>query len=133
MTAPPQRSLSPPPRILVVEDDYANRLLFDDYLTFAGLTVLTLPDGTQIEQALANFQPNALVLDLGLPGPDGYHILEMLQTPGGQLRIPVVVVSGYAFVENQERALALGASQYLVKPVQMKQLVEAIQGVLADR
>jgi DNA-binding response OmpR family regulator len=119
------------PRILIIEDDYANRLLFSDYLTFAGFAVLALPDGLTIQSALEDFQPNALVLDLGLPEPDGYRILESLRTTSGTLWLPVVVVSGYAFWENQERALALGACRYLVKPVRLKELVQTLCGVLA--
>lgn len=126
----PQPTLTPP-RILVIEDDYANQLLFSDYLTYAGFTVLTQADGTQLDATLRDFQPDVLVLDLGLPDPDGYCILERLQTPGGGLRLPVVVVSGYAFLENQDRALALGAHQYLIKPVRMKHLVQAIQSALS--
>lgn len=123
---------TPPRRILVIEDDYANRLLFADYLTFAGFTVLALPDGLTLQSALEEFRPDALVLDLGLPEPDGYCILESLQTPSGTLWLPVVVVSGYAFLENQERALALGACRYLVKPVRLKELVQTLQEVLAS-
>lgn len=119
------------PRILVIEDDYANRLLFSDYLTYAEFSVLALPDGTQLDKALHDFQPDVLLLDLGLPDPDGYTILQELQTPSGQLLLPVIVVSGYAFLESQERALALGAYHYLVKPVRMKELVQAIRDALA--
>lgn len=120
------------PRILIIEDDYANRLLFCDYLTFAGFTVLALADGLNLQQALNDFQPDVLVLDLGLPEPDGYCILESLQTPSGGLLLPVVVVSGYAFFENQERALALGACRYLVKPVRLKELVQTLREVTAS-
>lgn len=124
------KAFIPSPHILVIEDDYANRLLFSDYLTFAGFTVFALPDGLQLQQTLKDFQPDLLVLDLGLPDPNGYRILEMLQTPAGRLLIPVVVVSGYAFLENQERALALGASRYLVKPVRLKELVQTLREIL---
>jgi DNA-binding response OmpR family regulator len=124
-------ALTHAPHILIIEDDYANRLLFSDYLAFAGFTVFALPDGLQLQQTLKDFQPDLLVLDLGLPEPNGYRILEMLQTPSGKLLIPVVVVSGYAFLDNQERALALGACRYLVKPVRMKELVQTIREVLA--
>ncbi len=120
-----------PPHILIIEDDYANRLLFSDYLTFAGFTVSALADGLRLQQTLADLSPDLLVLDLGLPDPDGYQLLEMLQTPAGGLRLPVVVVSGYAFLENQERAFALGVCRYLVKPVRLKELVQTIREVLA--
>jgi CheY-like chemotaxis protein len=118
-------------RVLVIEDDDANRLLFVDYLTYAGFNVLALPDGTRLEHVLNDFQPDALVLDLDLPGPNGYCILERLKTLLGQQTLPVIVVSGYAFLDDQERALALGACHYWVKPVRMKDLVQSLQSVLA--
>lgn len=128
---PAQPDSTPVPRVLVIEDDYANRLLFIDYLTYAGFHVLALPDGTDIEPSLQDFQPDVLLLDLGLPGLDGYSILERLRTLPEQQALPVIVVSGYAFLEDQERALNLGACHYLVKPVRLKELVQTLQSVLA--
>lgn len=125
------RDTPPSPRILVIEDDYANRLLFSDYLTYAGFTVLAIADGQNIDQYLSTFSPSLLLLDLGLPGLDGYQLLERLNPNGKGLPLPVVIVSGYAFQENQRRAIALGASEYLVKPVRLKELVQTIRAVLA--
>jgi two-component system, cell cycle response regulator DivK len=126
----PSQAADITPRILVIEDDYANRLLFSDYLTYAGFAVLALPDGLSLDQQLADFQPDLLVLDLGLPVIDGYRILAKLQASPRIPPLPIVVVSGYAFLENQQRALGLGACKYLVKPVRLKELVQAIQSML---
>jgi two-component system, cell cycle response regulator DivK len=131
MVPSPSRVSSGMPRILVIEDDEANRLLFSDYLTYAGFTVLAQPNGLGLEQHLEEFQPDLLLLDLGLPYVDGYHLLATLQASTHWQFLPVVVVSGYAFQENQTRALALGACQYLVKPIRLKELVQAIHGALA--
>ncbi|HIK44982.1 MAG TPA: response regulator [Leptolyngbyaceae cyanobacterium M65_K2018_010] len=119
------------PRIMVIEDDEANRLLFADYLTFVGFEVRALADGLTLDEQLKAFQPDLLLLDLGLPHIDGYSLLATLRDhPQGQ-SLPVVVVSGYAFLENQNRALALGAQKYLVKPIRLKELIGTISTVLA--
>jgi two-component system, cell cycle response regulator DivK len=117
-------------RIVVVEDDTANRLFFTDYLIYAGFEVLPLPHGLELEHHLKDFQPQVLLLDLGLPEIDGYTLLQQLRASPQWQRLPVVVVSGYAFAEDQHRALALGAQKYLVKPVPLHQLTRAIQAVL---
>ncbi|MGG6239532.1 response regulator [Nodosilinea sp. AN01ver1] len=117
-------------RIVVVEDDSANRLFFADYLTFSGFTVLALPHGLDLEQQLKEFQPDLLLLDLGLPEIDGYMLLKQVRSSTMWQRLPVIVVSGYAFAEDQHRALALGAQKYLVKPVPLHQLTQAVQAVL---
>lgn len=125
------RDIPPSHRILVIEDDYANRLLFSDYLTYAGFTVLAIADGQNLSQYISTFLPDLILLDLGLPGVDGYHLLEELNPDGLGPVLPVVIVSGYAFQENQRRAIALGAAEYLVKPVRLKELVQTIRAVLA--
>lgn len=125
------RDIPPSHRILVIEDDYANRLLFSDYLTYAGFTVLAIADGQNLSQYISTFVPDLILLDLGLPGVDGYHLLEELNPDGLGPVLPVVIVSGYAFQENQRRAIALGAAEYLVKPVRLKELVQTIRAVLA--
>ncbi|MBE9138998.1 response regulator [Nodosilinea sp. LEGE 07088] len=117
-------------RVVVVEDDNANRLFFADYLTFTGFEVLALPHGLDLEQQLKAFQPQLLLLDLGLPEIDGYTLLKQIRSSPVWRHLPVVVVSGYAFAEDQHRALALGAQRYLVKPVPLQQLTQTVYAVL---
>lgn len=117
-------------RIVVVEDDSANRLFFADYLTFSGFMVLALSHGLDLEQQLKEFQPDLLLLDLGLPEIDGYTLLTQVRSSDMWQRLPVIVVSGYAFAEDQHRALAMGAQKYLIKPVRLHQLTQAVEAVL---
>lgn len=66
------------------------------------------------------------MLDLKLPGIDGYTLLEQIQQSDWQ-HLPVIVVSAFAFKADRERALNLGARRYLVKPVNLNELKQAIQ------
>lgn len=114
-------------RILLVEDNYLNRLLLEDHLVFHGYQVLSLEAGSGFFAALTDFQPDLVLLDLRLPDIDGYTLLEqMRQIPECQV-IPVIVVSGRAFNADQQRALNLGARRYFVKPVNLKDLKQAIE------
>ncbi|WOD39499.1 response regulator [Nodosilinea sp. E11] len=117
-------------RIVVVEDDTANRLFFADYLSYSGFWVLAIPHGLDLEQHLKEFQPHLLLLDLGLPEIDGYTLLKRLRSSARWQDLPVIIVSGYAFADDQHRAMALGAQKYLVKPVPLHQLTQAIYSLL---
>jgi len=114
-------------RILLLEDNDINRQLLSEYLIYLGYQVLALPDGCNLFQALSDFQPQLILLDLKLPGIDGYTILEQIQQSSDWHQVPVIVVSAFAFKADQQRAINLGARRYFVKPVKLPQLKEAIQ------
>jgi len=81
-------------RILLIEDDYGNRVLFTDFLKYCGYTVMPLADGTDYLDAIATFQPHVILLDIKLPRMSGLSILETLQQHQQFQSIPVLVVSG---------------------------------------
>ncbi|MFZ4640115.1 MAG: response regulator [Nodosilinea sp.] len=117
-------------RIVVIEDDDANRLVFTDYLTYAGFTILALPSGLNLSYHLQEFRPDLMLLDLGLPDIDGYSLLASLRSTPQWAHLPVIVVSGYAFPAEQQRAMDLGINRYLVKPIHLQELIESIQTAL---
>jgi two-component system cell cycle response regulator DivK len=119
-------------RILLVEDNDINRQLVMDYLIFSGYEVRAVPSGEMFAQTMAEFQPNLILLDLKLPGLSGYELLTQIQQRPDWQMIPVIVVSAYAFRADQQRALDLGAKQYLVKPIRLTDLLEAIAQELGD-
>ncbi len=114
-----------PKRILIVEDNDLNRQMLHEYIVFCGYQVLSLGGGAGFFEALAEFQPQLILLDLKLPDIDGYTLLEQLhQSPWGY--IPVIIVSAFAFKADQQRALSLGARRYFVKPLNLSKLKQAI-------
>lgn len=115
-------------RILLVEDNELNRLILKEYLVSYGYQVCALADGCSFFQVLADFQPHLVLLDLKLPGIDGYTLLEQLQRSSVRLDIPVIVVSAFSFKLDQQRAFSLGVRRYFVKPVSsLANLRRAIQ------
>jgi len=124
---------NPPPwRILLVEDNEVNRQMLNDYLVYCGFQVQGLADGTELFQALAGFQPHLILLDLKLPDVDGYTLLQHIKQRADFQHIPVIVVSAFAFRTDQQRALSLGASRYFVKPVNLGDLILAIEDELSS-
>jgi two-component system cell cycle response regulator DivK len=114
-------------RILLVEDNDLNRQMLDDYLVYCGYQVLSIASGSGFFQVLAGFQPNLILLDLKLPGINGYTLLEQIQQETDWRHTPVIVVSAFAFKADKQRALSLGARRYFVKPVNLFDLRQAIQ------
>lgn len=126
------RKAQPTMRILLVEDHSINRELLSEYLKLTGYEVLSLENGSTFFEAIEQFQPHVILLDLKLPGVDGYTLLEQIKQNSEWQNIPVIVVSAFAFNTDQQRALDLGACKYLVKPVHLNTLQEAIQEELKD-
>lgn len=118
-------------RILLVEDNEASRQLMSDYLEYYGYKVMGLANGALFAPAMAQFCPHLVLLDLKLPDVDGYSLLQQRQWQTDWLKVPVVVISAFAFQADQQRALKLGACQYLVKPVSLTQLKQVIRHELA--
>jgi two-component system, cell cycle response regulator DivK len=124
-----RRSSTKIPRILVVEDDSTSRLLLHDYLNHLGYEVFSILSGAEFFGAIEQFQPHLILLDLKLPQIDGYTLLEQLRQNQNYDRLPVIVISAYAFRADQQRAFALGANEYLVKPIDLN----ALKQILAER
>ncbi len=104
-------------RILILENDYGNRILFADYLEHCGYTVSTLADGQQVTDRLQSFLPDVLILNLRMPVIDGFMIIEQIRREPCWQHLAILVVSGYTLATDQHKAYKLGASAYLTKPV----------------
>ncbi len=118
-------------RILLIEDNHVNRMLLSDYLTYCNYEVQGLPEASNVFSTIDQFQPELILLDLKLPNIDGYLVLEQMQQKPHLSKIPIIVVSAFAFKADQERAIRLGARRYFVKPVNLRNLIIAIEEELA--
>ncbi|AVH71900.1 response regulator [Nostoc sp. 'Lobaria pulmonaria (5183) cyanobiont'] len=114
-------------RILLVEDHDLNRMLFSDYLSYYGYEVQSLSEGSAFFSTIDKFKPDLMLLDLKLPDIDGYSLLKQVQQKPDLSKIPIIVVSAFAFKADQELALSLGARKYFVKPLILKDLILAIE------
>ncbi|QKQ76734.1 response regulator [Nostoc sp. TCL240-02] len=114
-------------RILLVEDHYLNRLLLSDYLSYSGYDVQSLSEGSTFFSTIDKFKPDLMLLDLKLPDIDGYSLLKQVQQKPDLSKIPIIVVSAFAFKADQELAMSLGARRYFVKPLKLKELILTIE------
>jgi signal transduction histidine kinase/CheY-like chemotaxis protein len=118
---------APPPgpagRVLVVEDDPRSGELFQLYLEDAGYTVAVARDGAEGARLARALHPTAIVLDVLLPRLNGWELLARLKSDPATAAIPVVVTS---MLDERGVGFALGAAEYLVKPVERDGLLEAV-------
>ncbi|MDZ7961356.1 MAG: response regulator [Aulosira sp. DedQUE10] len=118
-------------RILLIEDNDVNRMLLSDYLSHFGYNVQSFSVGSALFSAVEKFQPELILLDLKLPDIDGYSLLAQIQMKPEFSKIPIIVVSAFAFEIDQQRAMKLGAWRYFVKPINLKHLMMTIEEKLA--
>jgi signal transduction histidine kinase/DNA-binding response OmpR family regulator len=114
---------SPGPTVVVVEDDRRSFDLLRVYLEAAGARVVGARDGREGLDTVRRLSPAGVILDILLPGIDGWEVLAQLKADPGTAAIPVVVVS---MLDERGRGFALGAAEYLVKPVSKEQLLAAL-------
>ena len=114
-------------RLLVVEDDPGMQRLLRAQLTARGFDVHTVDNGPDAITAVADLQPNLVLLDIGLPGMDGLEVCRQLREWSAS---PIILVSAQDAPQTKTRALELGADDYLTKPFYVAELVARIRAVL---
>jgi DNA-binding response OmpR family regulator len=112
-------------KVLIVEDDEVIGRAMANHLSQAGFDPLLVPRGETGLARLRYEQPEVLVLDLMLPGLDGWKLIETARAEG--IGTPIVVVSARGTEHDRIHALEIGADDYLVKPFSMKELVARVR------
>jgi signal transduction histidine kinase/CheY-like chemotaxis protein len=120
---PTESAPGPGPTVVVVEDDRRSFDLLRVYLEEAGARVVSARDGKEGVDTVRRLNPAGVVLDILLPGVDGWEVLAQLKADPNTAAIPVIVVS---MLDERGRGFALGATEYLVKPVGKEQLLAAL-------
>jgi two-component system response regulator PrrA len=116
------------PVVLVVDDDLSILAALERGLRLEGFEVTTAADGDRALAAVADHPPDAMVLDLGMPGLDGVTVVRRMRAEGHDL--PVCILSARADVEQRVEGLQAGADDYMVKPFDLGELVARLQALL---
>ncbi len=117
-------------KILIVEDNPDNMKLFRAVLTIRGHQVVGLPGGETLIEAMRAEAPQLVLLDIQLPGEDGYQLLAKLR---GALQAdlpPVVALTAHAMSGDRERALRAGFAGYLTKPIDVSTFAGSVEAFL---
>jgi two-component system cell cycle response regulator DivK len=124
-------------RILVVEDFDDAREMYRDYLEFAGFRVETARDGREAIEKARTLRPDLILMDLSLPGIDGWEATRLLKAAPDTKEIIIIALSAHALAAEGERARAAGCDGFIAKPCLPPDLVHEISKYLkshgADR
>lgn len=114
-------------KILIVDDDNNIAELIALYLTKECYETMILNDGESVLPAMDSFSPNLILLDIMLPGIDGYQVCRELRT---RYSVPIIMLSAKGEVFDKVLGLELGADDYIEKPFDTKELVARVKAVL---
>jgi len=114
-------------RILVAEDDTALARVLRDNLQFEGYDVECVADGRLVQARAKEFAPDLVVLDIMLPGVNGFDLCVALRQPH---RLPILILSARGHKADKLRGLSLGADDYLTKPFDLEELLARVKAVL---
>jgi len=110
--------------LLVIDDDKNVRELLDAYLSKVGYQVVAATDGIEGLKLAKKLRPDAITLDVMMPGMDGWEVLSKLKADPDLAHIPVIMLT---IMEDQEIGYSLGAAEYLTKPVTRSQLINVLR------
>ena len=114
-------------RVLIVDDDANIAELISLYLTKECYETMIVLDGEEALRVFPEFKPNIILLDLMLPGIDGYQVCRELRTTS---QIPIIMLSAKGEIFDKVLGLELGADDYMIKPFDSKELVARVKAVL---
>lgn len=122
-------------KILHVEDNATQRELMERLLEMELQDCQVKFAGNGIEglACAEKWQPDIILMDLRMPGMDGFEAIAALKTTPATMDIPIIAISAWANMKNEERALALGARQCIVKPFDLDEVMRAINTCLSSR
>ena len=116
--------------ILVADDDQTTRDLVGTLLKRAGHEVMEAADGDFAYMQATVSKPDLIILDIMMPGLDGYDVLSRLRHDPDTWEIPVVVLTAYAVLEEVSKSISLGAVEVISKPCKPEEIVNAIRANL---
>lgn len=116
--------------VLVVEDQDDNRRIVRDLLTTSGIEVIEAITGLEGVQLARTHHPDLILMDIQLPGIDGYEATRQIKTDPSLKHIPILVVTSYALSGDDTKAFEAGCDAYIAKPYSPRELLIRIQEFL---
>ncbi len=113
-------------KVLLVEDNDMNRDMLSRRLERRGFTVVVAVDGLESVEKATSEQPDVILMDISLPGIDGFEATRRIKTMAGSARMPVIALTAHAMEGARDQALAAGCDDYDTKPVEFQRLLEKI-------
>lgn len=116
--------------ILVVDDEPMARTLLRLTLVRAGFEVVEAVDGFDALDKLKEGAPDVMILDVMMPGIDGFSVCETIREDASSSELPIIMLSAKTDLESVNKGLEVGANRYLTKPISPEELTRQVQAVL---
>ena len=110
-------------KILLVEDNEMNMDMLKRRLVRKGFEVVTATDGEQSIKMVTTESPDLVLMDVGLPGIDGWEATELIRANESTKNIPVIAITAHAMAGDREKAIEVGCNEYETKPIDFARLV----------
>jgi CheY-like chemotaxis protein len=117
--------------ILIVEDDPKNLKLIRDLLQVKGYTTFEATNGKQGVEMAKDKKPDLILMDIQMPIMDGFEAIRILKTDTETNNIPIVALTSYAMVGDEERMYKAGCDGYLTKPIEIKEFLKKVAEYLS--
>ena len=117
--------------ILIVEDDRLSMTLLSDFLNAHGYRVLKTSEGLEAINLAHDEQPDLILMDIRLPGINGFDVTRLLKQDSQTKAIPIIAVTAFATLGDETKALDSGCAAYITKPVNVDELLRTIGSFLS--
>lgn len=114
-------------RVLVVDDNVDGAETLTTFLDMIGMEARSVNDGAAAVQAALDFAPDLVLLDIGLPGMDGYQVARAMRQQPQLANVTLVALTGWGTDDDRRRAMEAGFNHHLTKPVDLSVLEEMLQ------
>lgn len=119
-------------KILIVEDEESLLKLESILLSSRGYNVGGVADGIAALEEITRFRPDLIILDIMLPGMDGFEVCRRIKENPESQHIPVIMLTAKKSSQDRERGMAIGAAAYITKPFKSAKIMEIIQRLLTS-
>jgi CheY-like chemotaxis protein len=119
-----------PPLILLAEDNEANIITISAYLQAKGYRLIIAKDGQEAVDLILSASPDLVLMDIQMPGMDGIEAIKLIRNKNNLTDLPIIALTALAMAGDREKCLEAGATDYMSKPIKLKQLAATIQQYL---
>lgn len=113
--------------ILIIDDSSVNNLLLENILEAEGYTVKVAFNGKEALDIISKEHPHIILLDIMMPGMNGFNVLEELKKQESTSGIPVIMVSAKSDAVDIDKSMEIGAIDYIIKPINIKTILDKIE------
>jgi CheY-like chemotaxis protein len=121
------------PKILIVEDNEVSRDMLRKRLERRGYSVVIARDGEQGYSLANSDSPDLILMDISLPGMDGWEVTQLLKAHDATRHIPIIALTAHALVSDRAKASETGCNDYDTKPIEFERLCQKMESLLTEK